>query len=40
MDGIVSIINVAIDTIIIIIDIIATTRAIFDDSGHSNISQT
>lgn len=39
MDGSVSIMNEAIDTIIITIDIIATTRATFDDSGHSNISQ-
>jgi len=40
MDGTVSIINDAIDTTIITMEIIATTRAVFDDSGHSNISQT
>jgi hypothetical protein len=39
MDGSVSIINDAIDTIIITIEIIATTRAALDDSGHSNTSQ-
>ena len=39
MDGSVSIINDAIDIIIITIEITATIRALFDDSGHSNISQ-
>ena len=39
MDGRVSIMNDAIDIIIIMIEIIATTRAMFDDSGHSKISQ-
>jgi len=39
MDGSVSIINDAIDIIIITIEITATIRAVFDDSGHSNISQ-
>jgi hypothetical protein len=40
MEGSVSIINDAMDTVIITIDTIATTRAKFDDSGHSNTSQT
>jgi hypothetical protein len=39
MDGSVSIINDAIDTVIIIIDTTATILAKFDDSGHSNTSQ-
>jgi hypothetical protein len=40
MDGSVSTINEAMETVIITIDIIAKTRAKFDDSGHSKTSHT
>jgi hypothetical protein len=39
IDGSVSIINNAIDNVIMTMDITATARATLDDSGHSNTSQ-